>query len=155
MLVDTHCHLDFDRYDEDRDETIERALDSSVTHIIIPAVDLEKIPAMLALADRYEGVIYTAVGIHPNSTADLPEDWLYQLENFADHPSVVAIGEIGLDYYWDRVPHPIQHRAFAEQLELALLLLGILTMLLGLQLFGLVLLLLVDKLMSQAESHIR
>ena len=120
MLVDTHCHLDFDRYDEDRDETVQRALDSGVTHIIIPAVDLDKIPAMLDLADRYEGIVYTAVGIHPNSTAELPEDWLYQLEEFAEHPSVVAIGEIGLDYYWDKVPHPTQQKAFADQLELAL-----------------------------------
>lgn len=120
MLVDTHCHLDFDRYDADRDKTIQRALDSGVTRIIIPAVDLEKIPAMLDLADRYVGVVYTAVGVHPNSTGDLPSDWLYQIENFAEHPSVVAIGEIGLDYYWDKVPHPTQKQAFAAQLELAL-----------------------------------
>lgn len=120
MLVDTHCHLDFDRFDEDRDEMIQRALDSGVTHMLIPAVDLEKIPTILDLADRYEGQIYTAVGIHPNSTADLSPDWLYQLEDFAEHPSVVAIGEIGLDYYWDKVAKEVQHQAFAEQLELAL-----------------------------------
>lgn len=120
MLVDTHCHLDFDSFDEDRDATIQRALDSGVTHIIIPAVDFEKIPAVLALADRYDGIIFTAVGIHPNATANLPADWLYQIEDFADHPSVVAIGEIGLDYHWDHSPHAVQHQAFADQLELAL-----------------------------------
>ena len=120
MLIDTHCHLDFDRFDEDRAEMIARAVEADVRKMIIPAVDLEKIPAILDIADRYEGSIYTAVGIHPNSTADLPPDWLYQIEDFAEHPSVVAIGEIGLDYYWDKVPKEIQQKAFADQLELAL-----------------------------------
>ncbi len=119
MLVDTHCHLDFDRFDEDRDATIQRALDAGLSHIVIPSVDLEKIPAVLELADRYPDHLYTAVGIHPNSTVDLPEDWLYQIEEFAEHPSVVAIGEIGLDYYWDKAPKAVQKDAFAQQLELA------------------------------------
>jgi TatD DNase family protein len=99
---------------------IQRAINSGVTKIIIPAVDLEKIPAVLDLADQFDGLIYTTVGIHPNSTADLPADWLYQIEDFAEHPSVVAIGEIGLDYYWDKVPKEVQQKAFADQLELAL-----------------------------------
>ncbi|MEM9775947.1 MAG: TatD family hydrolase [Chloroflexota bacterium] len=119
MLVDTHCHLDFERYDEDRHETIQRAIDQGITHVVIPSVDLDRIPAILELADRYPEFLYTAVGVHPNSTASLPEDWLYQLEEFAEHPSVVAVGEIGLDYYWEKVPHHIQHKTFAEQLELA------------------------------------
>lgn len=119
MLVDTHCHLDFDRFDEDRDAVIERALEAGLSHIIIPSVDLELIPAVLDLADRYPDHILTAVGVHPNSTADLPNDYLFQLEEFAEHPSVVAIGEIGLDYYWDKVAHGVQHKAFSEQIELA------------------------------------
>ena len=119
MLVDTHCHLDFERYDEDRHETIMRAQDAGITQVIIPAVDLERIPAILELADQYPDFLHTAVGVHPNSTANLPQDWLFQLEEFADHPSVIAVGEIGLDYYWEKVPHHIQHKTFAQQLELA------------------------------------
>ncbi len=119
MLIDTHCHLDFDRFDEDREAVIERALEAGLSHIIIPAVDLDRIPAMLELADRYPENILTAVGVHPNSTANLPDDYLYQLEEFAEHPSVVAIGEIGLDYYWDKVAPEVQHKTFAEQIELA------------------------------------
>lgn len=118
MLVDTHCHLDFDRYDEDRDAVVQRALDAGVTRIIIPAVDLEKIPQVLEIADRYAGV-YAAVGVHPNSTANLPDGWLYQIEEFAEHPKAIAIGEIGVDYYWDDSPKETQHAAFREQLELA------------------------------------
>lgn len=119
MLIDTHCHLDFDRFDEDREAVVERALEAGLSHIIIPAVDLERIPAILDLADQYPDHVLTAVGIHPNSTAALPSDYIFQLEEFAEHPSVVAIGEIGLDYYWDKVAPDIQKKAFSEQMELA------------------------------------
>lgn len=118
MLVDTHCHLDFDRYDEDRDAVIERAFEVGVERIIIPAVDLELIPNILKLTERYAGV-FAAVGIHPNSTAALPDGWLYEIENFAEHDNVVAIGEIGLDYYWDKSPKAVQQAALRDQLELA------------------------------------
>ena len=118
MIVDTHCHLDFDQFDEDREAVIERALAAGVERIIIPAVDLETIPRILALTEAYPP-LYAAVGVHPNSTADLPADWLIQLEDYGEHEKVVAIGEIGLDYYWDRSPRETQHRTFAEQLELA------------------------------------
>ena len=118
MLVDTHCHLDFHQYDDDRPEVISRALEAGVRKIIIPAVDLETIPRILALADS-SNHIYAAVGVHPNSTANLPKDWLYRIEEFADHPKVIAIGEIGLDYYWDNSPVDVQKEAFAAQMELA------------------------------------
>ena len=118
MLVDTHCHLDFPQYDEDRPAVVARALENGVERIIIPAVDLETIPRILKMAEATPQ-IYAAVGVHPNSTGDLPADWLYQLEEYADHPKVVAIGEIGLDYYWDRVAVEVQKEAFAAQMELA------------------------------------
>lgn len=118
MLIDTHCHLDFDRYDDDRSDVVQRALDAGIERIIIPAVDLEKIEGVLKVADQFDGV-YAAVGIHPNSTASLPDGWLYEIEAFADHPKVLAIGEIGLDYYWDASPKEVQHAALRDQLELA------------------------------------
>ena len=118
MLIDTHCHLDFNRFDADRSEVVARAEAAGVARIIVPAIDLENCPTVLALAEQYEGV-YAAVGVHPNATAAWQPDWIEQIRAFAEHEKVVAIGEIGLDYHWDRSPKPIQHEAFRKQLALA------------------------------------
>lgn len=118
MLIDTHCHLDFERFDEERDQVVERAAAAGVGRIIVPALDLDNAPAVLALAERYE-TVYAAVGVHPNSAAGWQESWLAPLRRLARHEKVVAIGEIGLDYYWQRTPHDVQHAAFSAQLALA------------------------------------
>jgi len=118
MLIDTHCHLDFDRFDEDRDAVLQRATAASVERIIVPALDLENCAQVLALADHYAEV-YAAVGVHPNSTVMWESTWLDSVRLFAAHPKVVAVGEIGLDYYWDDSPKEVQHEALAAQLELA------------------------------------
>jgi TatD DNase family protein len=118
MLIDTHGHLDFDRFDEDRDAVLQRAAAASVERIIVPALDLANCPQVLALGDRYAEV-YAAVGVHPNSTALWENVWLDSIRRFAAHPKVVAIGEIGLDYYWDDSPKEVQQAALAAQLELA------------------------------------
>lgn len=117
-LIDTHCHLDLDKFDEDREAVVQRAAENGVTRIIVPAIDMDNTKAVLALADRYEGV-FAAVGVHPNATAVLPENWLQTIERLARHPKVVAVGEIGLDYYWDDSPKATQHAALAQQLALA------------------------------------
>ena len=117
-LVDTHCHLDFTAYDGIRAEVIRRALDSGVTRIINPGTDLERSRAAVALADATPG-IDAAVGIHPNSTADFTAALLDELRALAQHPRVVAIGEIGLDYHWDDSPKAMQWGAFEAQLALA------------------------------------
>jgi TatD DNase family protein len=118
MLIDTHCHLDFERFDEDRAEVVARAAVSGVTRIIVPGLDLDNCRAVLRLADEYEGV-YAAVGIHPNSSAAWQDSWVGVLRDLARHEKVVAIGEIGLDYYWDKSPKATQQRALGMQLELA------------------------------------
>jgi TatD DNase family protein len=118
VFVDTHCHLDFDAFDADRDQVVERAAAAGVTRIIVPAVDLASCRAVLALAERY-GAVYAAVGVHPNSSAGWQDEWIDSLRLLAAHPKVVAIGEIGLDYYWDKSPAPVQQRALRAQLELA------------------------------------
>lgn len=118
MLIDTHCHLDFDRFDPDRDEVVARAAAHGVSRIIVPAINLDNCLTVLRLAERYEGV-YAAIGIHPNSSAEWQDSWLEQLREYAGHEKVVAIGEIGLDYYWNRSPKPVQHQAFTAQLNLA------------------------------------
>lgn len=118
MLVDTHCHIDFDAYDEDRAEVIARAAKAGVMRIINPAINVENTRGIIAFAQQYAEV-YATVGVHPNSTADFTPAMMNELETLAQSPKVVAIGEIGLDYYWDKSPKPIQAEAFRAQLALA------------------------------------
>ncbi len=118
MLIDTHCHLDFNAYDEDRGDVITRAAAAGVTRVVNPATDAASGAAALQLADRYAGV-YVAVGIHPNDTATYQTTDLDAIRVQAKHPKSVAIGEIGLDYYRDWSPKDRQHAAFEDQLALA------------------------------------
>jgi TatD DNase family protein len=118
MIVDTHCHLDFDWFDDDRDAVVARAVEAGVKRIVVPAIDLGNCRVVLELADTYEPV-YAAVGVHPNSSAGWKDQWADELKELAGHEKVVAIGEIGLDYYRDRSPRSVQQRAFSMQLALA------------------------------------
>jgi len=117
-VIDTHCHLDLHQFDADREAVIERAAAAGVRVIINPAIDLASCERVLALADRYPGV-YAALGVHPNDCGDFTEDTVKTLRELAQHPKVVAIGEIGLDYYWERVAHDQQQQALRSQLALA------------------------------------
>lgn len=117
-LTDTHCHLDFDRFDEDRERVIARAKEQGLTRILIPGIDLQTSRAAVALANEVK-MIYAAVGVHPNSGTEWTADSRRELEKLAEHPKVVAIGEIGLDYYWDKTPKPLQRKVFREQLDMA------------------------------------
>lgn len=117
-LIDTHCHLDFSAYDGLRDEIVAEAAASGVTRIINPGTDLERSRAAIALAETYPGV-YAAAGVHPSSTADFTPAHLDALRDLAAHWKVVAIGEIGLDYYRENSPKAAQWAAFEAQLGLA------------------------------------
>ena len=129
MLIDTHAHLYDPRYN-DVAAILSRAADAGVTTAIVPGTTLENSRAAVALARRYAGApcaLYAAVGIHPTNADDLAPDTLAELRDLACDPRVVAIGEIGLDYYWPNVPHrtwpcaePAQQRSALEaQLALA------------------------------------
>ncbi|OIO90185.1 MAG: hypothetical protein AUK03_13435 [Anaerolineae bacterium CG2_30_64_16] len=118
MYCDTHCHLDLPHFDPDRDQVIARAEAAGVRLIVNPSIHLDSAREVLALADRYPGV-YAAVGVHPNDCADLDAGTLAELRKLAVHSKVVAIGEIGLDYYWEQVPHAQQRVALRAQLALA------------------------------------
>lgn len=117
-LVDSHCHLDLDQFDSDRAAVWERARAAGVAWLVIPGIDLEQNREALALASQQQD-IYVAVGVHPNSADTFSCDSLDQLRRLAAHKKVVAIGEIGLDYYWDRVAPDQQRVAFVQQLDLA------------------------------------
>lgn len=117
-LIDTHCHLNLNAFDADRAEIIARAAAVGVTRLIVPALDLETSRQVIALAEQHEGV-YAAIGIHPNNTAAFTEQDISDLRAMLPHPKVVAIGEIGLDYYWHDSPPQQQQRAFEAQLALA------------------------------------
>ena len=112
MLIDTHCHLDFDNFDHDRDAVVDRAVKAGVERMIVPALDLNNCRSVLDLADRYSSV-YAAIGVHPNSSANWHDKWIDELRELAQHEKVVAIGEIGLDYYRDWSPQRVQQRALA------------------------------------------
>jgi TatD DNase family protein len=119
-LVDSHCHLDDKQFDEDRDAAVERALAAGVQRML--AIGTGQGPpdlsAAIRLADQYPPIVAT-VGIHPEHAARARDDDFAHLRELAAHPKVVAIGEIGLDYYWQPFDKDAQHRTFIQQMEIA------------------------------------
>jgi TatD DNase family protein len=118
MLFDTHCHLNDEQFRDDLDEVIVRAKEAGVSHIVIPGVDVESSRRAISIAESHEG-IYAAVGIHPEAANDVPAEAYEAIRQMARHPKVVAIGEIGLDYYWDTAPRPVQQEVLKKQIEVA------------------------------------
>lgn len=118
MMVDTHAHLDFAQFDSDREEVIHRAQKAGVGVIINVGCDLQSSQAAVALAEHYPQ-IYAAVGYHPHQAAELGEGEMAELAQLASHPKVVALGEMGLDFYRSYAPREVQVRSFQAQLDLA------------------------------------
>ncbi len=117
-LVDTHCHLNFDEFEQDRQQVIERSRAAGVCKILIPGIDLETSRSAIKLALDYPE-IYAAVGVHPNSGIEWTNNTLSNLKQLAAEKKVVAIGEIGLDYYRTFTLKGLQRQIFMAQLELA------------------------------------
>lgn len=118
-MIDTHAHLDFPQYDSDRDEVIRSGFDKGLDAIINIGTDLESSRRSIELTEKYEHV-YASVGVHPHDSKNCADDYIARVAQMATHKKVVAIGEIGLDYYRNLSPRDIQKRVFSEQLELAL-----------------------------------
>lgn len=117
-IVDTHCHLDFDAFDDDRDVVINNALQCGVKYIIDPGIDIKSSENIIKLSHKYKA-IYAAIGIHPNST-DVIGDFISDLRKMVNQPKVVAIGEIGLDYYRKNNSIDYQKWIFNLQLKFAM-----------------------------------
>ena len=118
MLIDTHCHLELEHYNKDRDSVIQRAIQKKIKKIINIGIDLNSSKQSVALAQQY-ATIYAAVGIHPNDCATFKENDIVRLKQLTKQNKVIAIGEIGLDYYRMIIPKKKQEEVFQEQLRLA------------------------------------
>lgn len=117
-LIDSHAHLGLAQFDADRAAVLERARAAGVARIVEIGYDLATSRAAVALAAQHAS-IYAVVGVQPNHVAALPDDWLDQVRFLAQQPKVIAIGEIGLDYYWNAAPADVQEACFRTQLDLA------------------------------------
>ena len=119
QLIDTHTHLYLPEFDTDRDEVINRAINNGISKMLLPNIDIHSVDPMLSLADRYPGVCYPMIGFHPTSVR---EDYISQLEDlekiFATN-TFVAIGEIGIDLYWDKTFLKEQLISFRRQISFA------------------------------------
>lgn len=119
MYFDSHAHLDDRKYNDDRHEMLMRARDNGISYIINVGYDIPSSKRSVALAEKYE-FIYAAVGIHPHDAANEGDKGLDHLAALLSNPKVVAIGEMGLDYYRDLSPRNIQKDMFRKQIRLAL-----------------------------------
>jgi len=117
-ICDTHCHLDFNDFEHDREAVLARAWQAGVAHILIPGIDLASSAAVVSLAET-DKRLHAAVGVHPNDLSCWQENTLAELQRLAGSGAVKAIGEIGLDYYRDRTPRQRQREVLRAQLELA------------------------------------
>lgn len=118
MYFDSHAHYDDERFDEDREQLIESLKSKGVDYIVNAAADMKSCFTSLELAHQYD-FIFSSVGVHPHDVKDLTEKDIETMEKLAEDPKVVAVGEIGLDYYYDNSPREDQRQWFKRQLEMA------------------------------------
>jgi len=118
MLIDSHCHIDDARYDNDREAILQRARETGVGHFVTIGCDLETSRAAVALAEKHPCISAT-VGVHPHEVKRIKQGWYEGLRALATSEQVVAYGEIGLDYHYDHSPRDVQRARFREQVQLA------------------------------------
>jgi TatD DNase family protein len=118
MLIDTHCHLDFPELAKDRDAVLARARQAGVARMITICTEIEKFPAIRAIAESADNV-YCSVGTHPSHAQDEREFLADEIATLAAYEKCVAIGEAGLDYFYDRAPRDLAHRVFRAHIDAA------------------------------------
>lgn len=118
MFIDTHVHLNAEQYEDDLSEVINRALAADVKEMVVVGFDQQTIIRAMELIEEYD-FLYAAIGWHPVDAIDCTEEDLQWIEKLAAHPKVVAIGETGLDYHWDKSPKDVQQELLRKQVQLA------------------------------------
>ena len=116
-IFDGHAHYDDKWFDEDREEIFQLLPQQGVAYVVNNAIDLRTCEIAKGYSEKYPYIYFTA-GFHPENLQDMPQDYLECLKKYLNHPKCVALGEIGLDYYWD-IPKDLQLKVFKEQLQLA------------------------------------
>lgn len=119
QFIDTHTHLYSSQFDEDRHQVVQRAIDAGITKLLLPNVDLDSIDGMHQLVADFPQNCFPMLGLHPCSVDENWENELNQLYQYADQHAYCAIGEIGIDLYWDKTTLSYQQKAFAKQIEWA------------------------------------
>ena len=117
-VFDTHCHLNDEKFDGEREEAYERMLQADVKRCVCVGTDIDTSALCISIARAHEGV-YAAAGVHPHEAAEAPENYLDRIRSMLDDEKTVALGEIGLDYYYDFSPREVQKRVMDEQIDLA------------------------------------
>ncbi|MDD9911392.1 MAG: TatD family hydrolase [Ahrensia sp.] len=118
MLVDSHCHLDFPDFADELDDVVQRARDRGIARMVTICTRVKRFDAVLAVAERFDDV-YCSVGTHPHNAADELDVSTQHLVDLSRHPKVVAIGEAGLDYHYDKSPRDAQARGLRTHIEAA------------------------------------
>lgn len=118
MIFDTHAHYDDEAFDTDRESLLSGMKEAGVEYIVNVGASMASSGRSIALAEKYP-FVYAAVGVHPDEVGELNEEQIALLKEWSEHPKVKAIGEIGLDYYWDKEKHELQKMWFLRQMELA------------------------------------
>lgn len=119
-MIDTHAHIDMDCYKDKFDALLEDIKNSGVEKVIIPGVIPQDFPKIIDLLDKYDN-LFGAIGVHPSELKDVEENWEELVEKYLSHPKVVAVGEIGLDFYWDKEEenHILQREVLTKQVKIA------------------------------------
>ena len=120
ILIDTHCHLYLDEFKNDIGEVMERAIQAGVEQFYLPGIDSTVIPDMLLMEEKYPGRCFAMMGLHPCSVKENYKEELTIVETWLNQRSFAAVGEIGLDFYWDKTFADQQYEAFDQQMQWAL-----------------------------------
>ena len=119
QFIDTHTHLYLPEFDNDRDTAIERAVNRGVEKMLLPNIDVNSIDAMMSAVEKYKGICLPMIGLHPTSVKDDYADQIEKMENIFPFNKFIAIGEIGIDLYWDKTYLEEQIQAFKRQISFA------------------------------------
>ena len=118
MIFDTHAHYDDKQFESDREELFEQMKENGVGTIVNVSAEVDSWSETIKLTQEYD-IVYGAIGVHPDEVGNLTNEKFEEMKQFLENKKVVAVGEIGLDYYWDTNSHEVQEKWFVKQLELA------------------------------------